>query len=473
MNQPYAAHPNHGALLVLVLVFGAIFFIIVFSFMGFVITQSQIQERTVARERALAVAEAGLNYYKWFLAHNPNDVTMGTGVPGPYEVPFVDPVLGPVGTSSLTIASTSYCGTVSTIDITSVGYTAEDPSIQSTVYGRYAQPTVAEYAYIINSNVWAGADRTIIGPYHSNGAIRMDGTNNSTVSSGLENWTCDGSINCDNGSVSIGDTLPAVFGDGPNSALWNTGVPPISFAGLTVDLVALETAACSPSSSGICLPPSGGWGYRVEFKPDDTIDVFVVDRTWSHDEYATDSGWYTAHNLIRREYLFDTFLIDKSCPVIFLEDKVWLEGEVSTLVSLAAADNDTPGRDPDVILHDNITYSSADAGLLVIGEDDVHIGYEVPNDMELNGIFIAQNGNFGRNHYLSSVRGGRQYRNSLTINGTIVSNGTVGTKWFCGGYCSGFNTRFNSYDRALVDNPPPLAPNTSDDYKFIEWREMD
>lgn len=470
---PHTHNRQTGALLVLVLVFGAIFFLIVVSFMGFVVTQSQVQKAAIINERALAVAEAGLNYYKWFLAHNPNDVTLGTGLVGPYEVPFSDPELGVIGTSSLSIASTSYCGQISSIDIESTGSVAEDPNVTRTIYGRYARPTVAEYAYIINSNVWAGADRTIIGPYHSNGAIRMDGTNNSTVTSGLETWTCNGSINCAAGPVSVGDSLPAVFGDGPNSALWNTGVPPISFAGLTVDLVSIETAACTSGSTGICIPPSGAWGYRVAFQPDDTVDVFRVNQTWSHDEYATDSGWYTARNVIRQESFFNTYAIDDSCPVIFVEDKVWLEGEVSTLVSLAAADNDTPGRDPDVILHDNITYSSADAGLLVIGEDDVHIGYEVPNDMELNGIFIAQNGNFGRNHYLTSVRGGSRYRNSLTINGTIVSNGSVGTKWFCGGYCSGFNTRFNAYDRALVDNPPPLAPNTSDDYRFVEWREID
>lgn len=65
-------------------------------------------------------------------------------------------------------------------------------------------------------------------------------------------------------------------------------------------------------------------------------------------------------------------------------------------------------------------------------------------------------------------------RNSLTVNGTIVSNGREGTKWTSGGvYTSGFNTRFNSYDRDLVADPPPLTPEVSDTYEFIEWREMD
>jgi hypothetical protein len=471
-----------GALLVLVLVFGAIFFIIVVAFMGFVVTQSQIQSAGVAKERALAVAEAGLNYYKWYLAHNPNDVTLGTGVPGPYEVPFTDPEIGVIGTSSLAIASTSYCGVVSSIDIESTGVTTDDPDITRTVYGRYARPTVAEYAYIINSNVWAGADRTIIGPYHSNGAIRMDGTNNSTVTSNLETWECDGTINCDTGGVSVGDDVSAVFGDGPNSSLWNTGVPAIGFAGITVDLTAMETAACSPGSLGICIPDSGDWGYRVDFQADGTVDVFVVDVVYQYWGFNSADGWQLERNVIYDDDPYGTFTIDESCPLIFVEDKVWIEGEVPTLVTLAAADNDLGDPDHSIILNGDITYATTSAGLLAVAENDVLVGLEVPNNMDLNGIFIAQNGRFGRNHYrtwgtydVPSSFDSYVTRNSLTMNGTIVSNGRVGTKWVDGGgsFISGFDTRFNSYDRILVDNPPPLAPNTSEDYKFVEWREVE
>jgi hypothetical protein len=90
---------------------------------------------------------------------------------------------------------------------------------------------------------------------------------------------------------------------------------------------------------------------------------------------------------------------------------------------------------------------------------------------------MAQTGHFGRNHYDTTMPNAwEEYikRNSLTINGTIVSNGREGTKWVSstGTYLSGFNTRINSYDRDLVSNPPPLTPNTSDTYEFIEWREV-
>ena len=155
-----------GYLLVLVLVFGGVFFMMATAFMGYVITQSQVSQHKYDKERALDIAEAGLDYYKWFLAHYPDDTTNGTTTPAPYIHQYTDPEGGPIGEFSLEIASSSACGDVYAIDITSTGYTYNNPNAKRVVYGRYARPTVAEFAYIINSNVWAGSDRVIVGPYH-------------------------------------------------------------------------------------------------------------------------------------------------------------------------------------------------------------------------------------------------------------------------------------------------------------------
>ena len=462
-----------GALLVLVLVFGAIFFVLTVNFVTFVFTQSQIQDIKHEQERALSIAEAGLNYYKWYLAHNPDDLTHGTGSSSPFVIPYVDSESGAIGEFSLDITGTTYCGEVASIDISSTGYTYDNPEYTRTIFGRYARPTVAEYAYIINSNVWAGSDRTIIGPYHSNGGIRMDGTNNSTVTSGQETWTCTSSFGC-----SGSQTVDGVFGAGPNSALWNFPSTPINFTGLIVDLATMRDIS-DDGVGGIYIPPSGAYGYRLSFNNDDTVDVYLVDQTYNYWGYTSEDGWNTERNVIDDDDPYATYTIDETCPLIFVEDKVWLEGEISTKVTVAAADTDSPGVDPSMVLNDDITYSTTSAGLLAIAEQDVLVGLVVPDDMVLNGIFVAQNGRFGRNHYTTSgsqdvlsMHNSYVTRDSLTMNGTIVSNGRVGTKWTSGGtFISGFNTRYNSYDRDLVSDPPPLAPETSDDYKFIEWRE--
>ncbi len=470
---PFQFQKNKGALLILVIVFGAVFFVIAAGSMTYFVTQVRVQEVREQQAQAREIAEAGLNYYKWYLAHNPDDVTNGTGLPGPYTLTYDDPELGAIGEYALAIASTTFCGEVSSIEITSTGYTYEDPSRTETIYARYARPTVAEYAYIINSSVWAGSDRTIVGPYHSNGGVRMDGTNNSTVSSGQETWNCTSSYGC-SPSDSNAD---GVVGDGPNFDLWSFPSTPINFTGLTVDLATMRDRA--ENGGGIYIPPSGDYGYRVTFQSDGDVEVRVVDRTYNYWGYSSTDGWSTERNVIRDDDPYATYAINETCPLIFVEDKVWLEGEIPTKVTIAAADTDTPGVDPTMILNGDITYTTASSGLLAIAEDNMLVGLAVPNDMELNGIFVAQNGRFGRNHYRTwssydvlSIHNSYVTRNSLTMNGTVVSNGRVGTKWTSGGsFVSGFNTRYNSYDRDLVNNPPPLAPNTSDDFKFVEWRE--
>jgi Tfp pilus assembly protein PilX len=479
----YIKHTTSGYLLIFVLVFGSIFFLMASGFIGYVVTQSQVTTSKYHREQALDIAEAGLDYYKWFLAHYPNDVTNGTATSGPYIHTYSDPEGAAIGEFSLTIASSTACGSVYAIDITSVGHTYASPSTTRTVYGRYARPTVSEYAYIINSNVWAGADRTIIGPYHSNGVIRMDGTNLSTVTSGQETWTCDGSMPCAPGGT--GTVKNGVYGSGVNSALWSYPSTPINFTGLTVDLAGMQAKA--QTGGGRYIGPSGNYGYRIVFKTNGTFDVHRVTATTLYWGYTTEAGWVQERHVISGSSFVANYAIPTSCSVIYVEDKVWLEGVVNGKVTIAAADVDTAGVNPSIILNENITYTSATSGLLAIGEQDVLVGLNVPATMTLNGIFAAQNGRFGRNHYCQNEcepgHGGSEglpaaldpyvTRTTLTVNGTIVSNGREGTKWTSGGvFISGFNTRNNSYDRRLVADPPPLTPEVSDTYEFIEWREV-
>ena len=172
---------SRGVTILLVVAFMGILSLLLTTLTSFEFTQSRYGRALLARETAVNVAEAGLEYYRWFLAHNPNNLTNGTGVAGPYTYTVTDPQGGTVGTASLSIVGNSSCGVVQSIDITSRGTTVSDSLYPRTLFARYARPSVAEYSYVVNSNVWAGSDRQITGPYFSNGGIRMDGTNNSTV----------------------------------------------------------------------------------------------------------------------------------------------------------------------------------------------------------------------------------------------------------------------------------------------------
>lgn len=132
---------SEGFFLVLVLVLSAVFFAITSAFIGYIVTQSQIVTQRALLDQSGEIAEAGLNYYKWYLAHNPNDVTNGTGLSGPYVHTYYDPEDGAIGEFSLDIASTTFCGDIASIEVTSTGSTYQDPGLARTITARYAQPT--------------------------------------------------------------------------------------------------------------------------------------------------------------------------------------------------------------------------------------------------------------------------------------------------------------------------------------------
>src|SRR5690606_4445444 len=80
-----------GYIVISVVIFGTVFLTILGGLVGFVFLQTKAQITKENRERALQIAEAGLDYYKWRLSHFPNDLTNGTGQAGPYTVPYSDP----------------------------------------------------------------------------------------------------------------------------------------------------------------------------------------------------------------------------------------------------------------------------------------------------------------------------------------------------------------------------------------------
>jgi hypothetical protein len=108
---------ERGYLMIYVLVFASVFMVILTSFLTFIVTQSKLIEQRVRFEQAGQIAEAGLNYYKWYLAHYPNSTT--TAITGVYS----DPELGPIGEYQLSLASTTFCGTIMSRQVQSLGYT--------------------------------------------------------------------------------------------------------------------------------------------------------------------------------------------------------------------------------------------------------------------------------------------------------------------------------------------------------------
>jgi hypothetical protein len=325
--------------------------------------------------------------------------------------------------------------------------------------------------------VWAGADRIINGPYHSNGGIRMDGTTNAPVTSSLSTWNCTSSFGC---SPTQG-SAPGVVGSGTNQNLWNYPTPQIDFDAIAANFTSLKSTAQASGlffdrfSNGNNQNNSYYKGYHLVFNANGTVSVYKVgSETKLTVTPVNPNSGTTDYTLINNENLYGTYAIPASCAVIFIQDHTWIEGTITRKVTVVAADVTNVGVSPYVVLKNNIVYSTYDGtvGLTVISSGDVLIAPDSPTNMTLNGIFVAQGGAFGRNFYGCS--NAYEPRGTLTILGTTVSNLRTGTKWIggCGSSNSGYQTRIDAYDRQNAGNPPPFTPSISTQWQFVDWQQL-
>jgi len=468
--------------MLLALVFGAIFLTVFSGLSGYVLSENNFEINKQAQGQALAIAEAGLEYYRWHLAHFPNDLQDGTGHAGPYVIPYDDPQGGQVGTYTLDIVGNQSCGQTTSINIKSTGIPVDYPNVSQVLIARYAKPTVAQYSYVINASVWAGPDRIINGPYHSNGGVRMDGTTNAPVTSSLSSWTCTGSFGC-----TPNKSVKGVFGGGSNKNLWKYPTPQVDFNAISANFSSLKSIA---QVQGLYFPrissgnsgSSAHKGYHITFNGNGTITVRKVESTKWLESVPIDgssNGYFVRdYTLIGKQTLIGTYAVPSNCGLIYIGDNVWVDGTVAHKVTLVSAIVPSTGVKTNAILDGNITYTTPSAGLTLIAQNNVLIAPNSPYDMALDGIFIAQSGAFGRNYYSCNRYPNYSQKGTLTMFGSVVSNKRTGTKWsngaalYCGKpYASGYAQRSNSFDRAQFSNPPPFTPDTSSNYQFVSWRQ--
>jgi hypothetical protein len=186
------------------------------------------------------------------------------------------------------------------------------------------------------------------------------------------------------------------------------------------------------------------------------------------------------YHTITNQSLVGTYAIPAGCPIIYAQAKLWLEGVVGSKITVVAAD--TGAYNPDIIIQNNITYSSGSgvSGLTAIAERSVLIPLVAPENLTVRGIFVAQSGYFGRNYYTTSgehdvpsAYDSYVQQGTMTTIGTVVSNGRIGTRWTSGGtFVSGYANRVDTYDRLLAFSPPPFTPASSVDYQLVLWREQ-
>ncbi len=476
-------------------------FLGVFTLMLGTVTSYAFQQATYgramfAREQALHVAEAGLEYYRWFLTHNPSILAAGVGLISPYTYTLNDPEGTTFGTASITATANLQCGALQWVDLASTGRATASVGFPRTLNARYMKRSVAEYAFIFNSSVWLGASTVGVGPYHANNGMRMDGPSNSTVTASVSQMWCDSSFGCTPSQWRNG-----VFGNSTTTALWSYPVQTIDFSAMAVNFSTLKGYA---QTSGIMLNPTsvtragvtqgstfssvGGVenkGFHLIFKSNGTVDIYRVtatngDTIYSYNALYPSPNWKYTYPVIASETLVASNVsIPSGCTIIYAEAKTWIEGTVSGKITLITAD--TGSFVPDIIINNNIAYATTDGttGFTAVAEGSIKYGLVIPDALSIRGIFIAQTGSYSRDYYYPSSgylpSSYYQYvtRSSLTVAGSIVSNQRGAICYSNGTSCdSGFQARTNSYDRVLAFSPPAFTPAVTTDYSLTLWREQ-
>ena len=84
---------KQGNILLFVMIFGTITLsVIILGIAGYAISENSASHKKHNRELALQIADAGINYYRWHLAHAKTDYYDGNAstTPGPYIHSYAD-----------------------------------------------------------------------------------------------------------------------------------------------------------------------------------------------------------------------------------------------------------------------------------------------------------------------------------------------------------------------------------------------
>jgi len=453
-----------GAILTLVLVFGTIFVLLFGGLSGFIYTQYKQTKQKVAYNEALAVAEAGANYARWHLAHAPNDYSF-SGIKN-----YVDPEGGVIGQYSLTITGGGACSTMVSIEAT--GWSNDYPNVKRTVLARYGKSSLAQYAFLTNSDIWFGVGEDVKGPLHSNGGIRMDGTQNALFTSATSTYRCLPVHGCS----SPYETKPGIWGSGAGGAqgLWSFPEPSVDFNAITLDLDKLRKEA--RDHGGHYFGPSGAFGYHINFKNDGSFDLYKVTKV-DHPITVKDtvSGQNITESLdISKETKLGSYWLGEagtcsSQNLIFVEDKkVWVDGVLKRKATIAAGQfPDDVTTNSSIIINGNMTRADPkDTMLALIAQKNILLPYDSPNVLEIQAVMMAQKGAVERYPYSNT-------KNRIMVRGSIITN-KIWTWSYVdshGNVVSGYENTESYYEPALIYNPPPYFP-TSGDLEFISWEEV-
>ncbi|MBI4090938.1 MAG: hypothetical protein HY422_02855 [Candidatus Komeilibacteria bacterium] len=468
---------NAGTILIQVLTFGVIALVFLGGIIAWAGSNIRLSKLGYQREVTIEIAEAGIEYYRWRLVHDPTDFQDGTNQPGPYVHQYDDVGGNRIGEFSLTI--TPPAGGSNTAIVRSTGILDGAPAANRTIEVVLSQPSLASYAVIGNTDLYFAENVTVNGRVHANGGIRFDGVANGLVTSALSSYA-DPSHTGEN-EFAVHTHVPPIDPSPPAAVPTRADVfaggrqfpaPAFDFDGITEDLANIKAQA---QLSGTYLPNSGSLGYHLILKKNDTIDVYAVTSlvpppSVDCADTLGQSGWGTWS--IATETLSSTIPLPAN-GALFIEDDLWIDGQIDTaqLTIGAARFPENPTTYANVTINSDLLYTNYNGSDIIgiIAQNNIHTGLVSADVLHIDAALVAKKGRVGRYYYPAPYCSPYDTRLSLTLFGLIASNGIYGTRYNDG---NGYQNRSISYDANLLYAAPPYFPSTETAYDLVQWREI-
>lgn len=474
---------NKGIILLNTLVFGTIAVSVIVALSSWFAVVYRGSKMIVDEEQAFHIAEAGIDYYRWHLAHAPQDFTDGNpaNIPQPYKHDFLDRNGDKIGEFELMITAPQSGSTRVIVQSRGV---LSNSGVSKTVRVELAKPTFAKYAFISDEDIRLGEGTDVYGAIHSNEGVRFDGFVHNLVSSaqstyddpdheGQKEWSV-------HTHLTPVDPLPNTpLPDRPDvfQSGREIGVPAIDFDGITATMADLKSKA---QSNGRYYGSSGKNGYNIVLKDNNTYQLYRVDSLISpHNSCNNVLGqedWGTWS--VKKRTLIGTYTMPAN-GIIFLEDHAWIEGKIKNkkLTIAVARFPEAPGQYRNIIINNDVTYTYTDGRdiLGLVAQGDINIGMVSDTNLVIHAAMIAKNGRIGRYYY----RGPWGYnpgcspnhlKNQIDVYGMIGTNKRYG---FAYTDDTGYQIRNIVYDANLLYSSPPEFPLTADQYEILSWEQLD
>lgn len=474
---------RRGQISVIVLFFATITVVLITGFIFLGTSFLQLSVRNFNKTLAFSIAEAGIEYYHWHLAHAPTDYQDGTGGVGPYTHTYYDTSGTAVGEFILAITPPPSGSTV--VAIRSTGKVSADSTIQKVIEVKLDIETFVRYAAAINEAVRFGEGTETFGEVFSNGGIRFDGLAHNVVKSARSSYD-----DPDHGGqeefgvhthVDPLDPLPGAAVPS-RTDVFEAGrefpVPALDFTQITQTLADIKSKA---QASSTYFASSTVYGYDLVFATSGIYSVYKVTALKDPPNGCTNNsnepGWGTWS--IQTETLHATGTIPPNGHMFF-EDNLWVRGQIDARRVTVGSGRfpDNPSTRSSITVNNNLRYTNYNATdtIGLVAQNNVNIGLFSDDILRIDAALIAQNGRVGRYYYQppndqshSNKCGSTTNREEITLYGSVITN-----KQYEFGFDdeTGYERRILIFDTRLLYEPPPAFPQTTDTYAPISWDEV-